>query len=772
MSTQTNPRIRANHNPVGQPCRICGMSAHRHRVDHPFKLGKFGVCEHITETGMPCALYEGNHRIREYRSRDRRYGDYGQQITYIGIDGEGTGRKDHRYILLAASDETGDQSWKVEVSNPRIQRLSTIRCLDMILELPTKRTKVFSFAFNYDITKMLTDLPDATLYKLFRPELRPGLYGPNPVEWCPLCKAECEDDGHPESYRLNLQGTKFTVQRGKQRVVIWDLFKFFQAKFVTAIKDWKVGNETLWKRVATMKDNRSVFDRMLDGDMAKAMTEIREYCLEETRCIATLARKLTESHIEVGLKLKSYYGAGSSGGAMLDAMGIKEKLSPTPENMRVAVASAFFGGRFENSVIGSIRQPLVNWDISSAYVYQLAFLPCLEHGSWTHTTRRNDIEKAEAQSGALVRYSLGSNPRIRDWGPFPFRTKDGSISFPVTSGGGWLWLDEYLAGERLFPHVKFHEAWVYSSNCGCRPFGKIPEYYLQRLKIGKEGPGIVIKLGMNSCYGKLAQSIGNAIYNSWIWAGMITSGTRAQLLHMLGLHKDRSDVLMMATDGLLTRDHSILPPDPLPTGTGKSGKPLGGWERKNAPNGMFIARPGIYFPLGLTKDDTVCADEKCGVCSACHMKSIRARGVGRRVVMDSWQIIEEAWQKYGVDGVATVANVSRFCGAKTSISVSGNLTARRYKRAAGTGDRPAYGQWVSRKVELSFNPMPKRACVNRDGLTLGLRSFSPSLTSVPYDRAMMMKSDDALEMQAAAQELMEQPDVDLTEYELDPEVIV
>jgi hypothetical protein len=133
--------------------------------------------------------------------------------------------------------------------------------------------------------------------------------------------------------------------------------------------------------------------------------------------------------------------------------------------------------------------------------------------------------------------------------------------------------------------------------------------------------------------------------------------------------------------------------------------------------------------------------------------------------LNSWKIIQDAWEKNGVEGVATVANVSRFCGAKTSISVSNNGT--QFKRAAGTSNRPSYGQWISRKVELSFNPMPKRACLNKDGLTLGLRSFPQNLVSIPYDRAMMMGSDDAQEMQAASLELMEQPDKDLTEYEID-----
>jgi hypothetical protein len=742
----------------------------RNRPEHAYEGNGLVNC-------LKCDLPLLQHRVRPVRSGkrgiDRRHRKDSERATYIGIDGEGQGRADHRYVLLAASDEEGNREWVAEASNPRIGRLTTVECLDMILELPTRRAKVFSFSFNYDITKILTDLDNKSLFYLFRPEMperqRPkceAFKGPYPVAWCPKCKGECEHEGahYDDIYKLNLLGTKFVVKKAKKRVVIWDLFKFFQSKFVAALEDWKVpggdGSEESAKarkiildNMREMKDQRADFDKLNHG-------AVKDYCLEECRCIAELARRLIEAHNGANLKLKSYYGAGSSGAAMLTAMGIKKQIFPPRQEMRDAIASAFFGGRFENSVIGAIREPLVNLDISSAYVYQLAFLPCLEHGSWSHTKRRKDLEKAEAQNGALVRYSLG-NPGIEaSWGPFPFRTRDGTISFPRTSGGGWVWLDEYVAGERVFPNVKFHEAWIYSSNCACKPFARIPEYYNLRLKIGKEGPGIVIKLGMNSCYGKLAQSVGNALFNSWIWAGMITSGCRAQILDVMGLHKDKRNLLMIATDGIYTREIDIVPPEALPTKTDElypddkgvlRSKPLGGWEIKHCPKGVFVARPGIYFPLEPTKEE---------------IKSVRARGVGRSVVLESWQIILDAWEKKGVDGIAKVANVSRFCGAKTSISVSGKEGAYKFKRAKSKDPkRPTYGQWISREVALSFDPMPKRASVNADGVTLALRTFPKDLVSTPYGRAVIGMSKESKELAAAKQEIMEQPDGDLQDYE-------
>lgn len=697
------------HVPQGQPCAKCGKALLRHRVDH----------EPDGDPCEKCGLPPRRHRYREERDET--------PTEYIGIDGEGQGRKDHKYVLLAASNESGSKAWvaKPELGN---DRLTTEQCLNLILGLPTKRAKVFSFSFNYDLTKMLQDIDDETLYKLFRPELRPspktekGSKGPAAVRW--------------RGFYLNLQGTKFTVRKHSRKVIIWDLFKFFQSKFVSALKDWKVGNPELWERMSKMKDKRSEFDKENPDD-------VLSYCLEETRCIAELARRLIEAHEGAGLKLKTFYGAGSSGGAMLTALGIKQYVRQPHPDMKRAVASAFFGGRFENSIIGQVEGLVYNRDISSAYPYHTTFLPCLEHGKWSHTNNRRSIDGKRA---ALVRYGLG-NSRITSWGPFPFRTADGSISFPIESGGGWVWLEEYLAGERIFPHIEFREAWVYDTNCDCQPFGKVPEYYVLRLQIGKEGPGLVIKLGVNSIYGKLAQSVGNAIFNCWIWAGMVTSGCRAQVIDMLGLHKDWSNLLAIATDGIFTRE-KLLAPLPRETGTGViihgASKPLGGWEEKTYSKGMFFARPGIYFPLNPSQED---------------IKDIRGRGVGKGVVLENWQRIVDAWDTDRLKGIARVANVTRFCGAKTSISHS----SKGYRRAtARGGTAPSYGQWITRKVEMGFYPMPKREEMNPDG-SLKLRRFRKTLESIPYSRAMISKETE--EMRIAEIEAEEQPDADLTEYE-------
>lgn len=722
--TVSRNMVFSEHMPQGHPCGRCGRSAYAHRVYHRPKGDPCKVCR----------LPPSCHRVRTYTERPP------ASDVYIGLDGEGHGKKHHKYVMLGAATETGDRSWYVQDPNG----LSTKRCLDFLINLPTNH-HAYSYAFNYDITKIIQDLDDRSIWYLMRPEKRqrPGsnMVGPRPVYW--------------EGYYLNLQGSKFTVKRNGRTRIVWDIFRFFQGKFVAAIKDWKVGNAELWERMSEMKDQRGDFDRLWvtpDGPR-----KIREYMTEECVCMAQLARRLVTAHEAVGLTLKAFYGAGSSATAMLKKMGIKEKILEPPKEVQIPISMAFFGGRFENSVVGSMRGVIHNKDISSAYPYQLCFLPCLLHGKWTHTKRRNDIE---GSTTALVRYAFNSS--AKHWAPFPFRDKGGTICFPAVSGGGWIWRDEYVAGERIFPaSTKFLEAYLYHTDCDCRPFEKIAEYYLERLRIGKEGPGIVLKLGMNSCYGKLAQSVGRGLFNSWIWAGLITSGTRAQILDLLALHKDPANLLMIATDGIYTREEFDAP-KPRNTGTdivvtdGSTGKqvrkPLGGWESDRHDSGVFVARPGIYFPLNPTTD---------------QIKKVRARGIGKKSVLENWRKIVAGWNKNRDTKPLRLDSLSRFCGAKSSIHRRVVDGKEIYHRADGRDstpehEMPSYGNWIKRPVDMTFNPMPKRECINSDG-TLRLRRLPKDLVSIPYKKANL--SEEAIQLKAMLLELMEQPDADHAEYE-------
>ncbi len=712
--------------------------------------------------------------------------------TFYGLDGEGQtdrfhgiyGR--HKYVMLCAASEHGKE---FVVENP--QGLTTVQCLEFILSLPAHNTRFFTYSFGYDLTKILEDLDDVSLYKLVRPELRRkeqhGRKVMVPIYW----------PSNKPIYSLNWMNGRFTLRKlrkktlvfnpskgGTQTVYDWgpsyvihDVWRFFQGKFTNALEDWKVPNHVpkeerkrILDRMREMKDKRSQFDRL-------SFDEIRTYCFEECRFMATLARRLTEAHVKAKIPLKNYFGAGSSAEAMLLVMNVKEHVrkareqNSVPYDVEYAMRCAFFGGRFENSRIGSVSGPVYGEDISSAYPYQLISLPCLIHGTWRHTRDRNQIEKART---ALVKYVLNEPIDHKRWGPFPFRIKKtGSIAFPESSGGGWIWREEYLAGEQLFSNVQFIEAWLYESHCDCHPFKDIPKYYAYRVGIGKEGPGIVVKLGINSCYGKTAQTVGGepGTFHSWMWAGLITSGCRAQVLIAMALHKDLDNLLMVATDGIATLEKITLP-KPKNTGTEwllcpepdlkelkenpelyrkteqgwMANKPLGGWEEKILSRGLFLARPGIYFPLNPTEED---------------MKKIRARGLGRAAVWNNWKKIVKGFEQavgkehsLPVDKCSClncasvqIPDLSLFRGIKTGVTRSGKAPNFIYKRSE------EYGRWTSRPIVMRFDPIPKREGIGEGG-RLGLRRLEGE--SAPYDKGLL-NPETILLLEQAIEE-SEQPD--------------
>lgn len=728
---------KAEHEPLGDPCDKCGRPTREHRAPR--------------------------ERRRPARHDDR---TEEERCTFLGIDGEGQGRAPHRYTLMGCSDESGERTW---IQRPRegLHDLSTLECLEFICGLPRRHTKIFAYSFGYDLTMILRDVDDYTLFRLFRPELRRGEHGPKPVYW----KTELPD-GEEVTYSLNLLSTKFTIARSTSEyvqispnkwrakmgrsIVLNDIWKFFQGRFTVALKEWKIGTPEAIAHMEDMKKNRSKFEALVAAGGAKI---IEAYCLEECKYMAELARKLTDAHERVDLKLRSYFGAGSSASAMMDKMGIKahvknarEARASDPFELEGAIAAAFFGGRFENSFLGRIPGPVYSADISSAYPYELCFLPCLVHGKWRRTRNRDVMERARV---AVVRYSLDEPPRPdrTAWAPFPFRLPDGSIVYPRSSGGGWVWRQEYLAGERIFPNVGFQEAWAYECDCNCVPFADIPIYYRERVRIGKEGPGIVIKLGCNSCYGKLAQSRGGiGAYTRWDWAGLITSGSRSKLLSdALEPLENHWDLLMLATDGVCSKV-PIDMPAPKDTGTydcrNTKGDlvPLGGWEKKTLEGGLFLARPGIYFePVQKTEE---------------KLEYVRGRGVGRDAMIKNANRIMEALERG--DKSLHVTSFDRFIGAKTSISRSLKKPGDtgkgkyRYKRS------PVFGEWIDRPVEMSFDPMPKREKVRPDG-SLSLRSF-PHLTSLAY-KPGFTSSPEAELLKAMMQEATEQPEGELGHYE-------
>jgi hypothetical protein len=172
--------------------------------------------------------------------------------------------------------------------------------------------------------------------------------------------------------------------------------------------------------------------------------------------------------------------------------------------------------------------------------------------------------------------------------PFPFREKSGNIRY-YCQGSGWYWTPEVRAALACYgDRITIDKAFIFETK-ELRPFHWIDEIAAKRLTAKRAGLASekVYKLGMNSVYGKCAQG-GSSTYKhrppfqSYVWAGLITSGTRAQLLTEVFPHRDI--VIGCATDGILFLADPHIP----------EGDKLGDWERTEYSELLYLQN-GIYF---------------------------------------------------------------------------------------------------------------------------------------------------------------------------------
>lgn len=576
------------------------------------------------------------------------------EYRWTGIDGEGVGRHPHRYVMLCRHD--GESSDYIEDVNG----LSTAACLGWLLRAP-ERARLCGYYLGYDWTKILKDLPNKAIYRLFRPELRklPADEGDfSRIKW--------------RGYRLHYLAGAMQIRKGRRAVTVWDLGKYYQCPFVKAIQDSKIPGAV--EMIEQMKGERGTWG---DDDLNRML----RYCLEECRMLAELANQLEQAHAAVGLRPSHWYGPGSTAAIVLKKHRIHARRGVQSSDLSYAADSAYFGGRFEHSMIGR-RSRVHGYDIVSAYPAQAAKLPCLLHARWEHVTTMRELRNVEQ---ACVHFKVKDVGADQAWAPLPCRLEDGSIVYARGGFRGWCWLDEFRAAREYWNSVRLIEAFALRRNCDCQPFSFVTQLYEAR-RVGTVEERRIYKYVLNSLYGKLAQRRGSPRFASVIWAGMITSGTRAELLRMLARHKSHANVIALATDGLYSSEVIKGPID--------GNKNLGEWDHEyHGP--MWFVRPGIYWS---EKDET-----------------LRARGLGRKQLAGELASVRQAieWQQDEARcGVSQAFGSARQC-------VYMNPHTKVLKRS------PLFGQWFDVPSRIGLTPLPKR---NYDW---SLRMFD-NIESRPY----------------------------------------
>lgn len=555
---------------------------------------------------------------------------------WLGLDGEGIGRAPHRYVMLCSADSAG---WRDYVED--VNGLSTDACLRFLFTLPAARTqhrgsdmRVAGYYLSYDWTMILRDLPNRAIFRLLRPELRARPKneggGFSPVRW--------------RGYALHYLAGMMRIARGSRSITVWDVGKYYQCRFVQALENSGIAAPELIRR---MKLERGTW---IESDLDR----MRAYCLEECTHLARLTELLESQHNAIGLHPTAWHGPGSTAGALFAAHGIDQYLKEPPAPVEDCANRAYFGGRFEHSLIG-IRDSVTAYDVRSAYPAAMTALPCLAHGRWVHQTR---LPRQDAT--ACIRYRI-TDIGDRVWGPLPCRLPDGTICWPRAGTSGWAWSVEFWAAQRGWKGVEFAgEAWVLRSGCKCHPFDFMHELYNWR--ISKPENIQVVKLAANSGYGKTAQRI-RSKYSSRIWAGIITATCRARMLELITRHGDESHLLAIATDGAYsTESLDIEAPG------------LGSWEVEHEGRMTFL-RPGIYWSA----------------------EKVRARGIGRRHLTEQMALAEQAITEH--QSRLSMGTSVHFGNARQCVYATPSGVLRRSK---------AYGEWLDLPVTLSLAPAPKR----------------------------------------------------------------
>ncbi len=798
------------HKSVGNPCSKCGQAASLHVSDYAIAQRKVrdknreaaraprkrkqiwhvAIGDPCHTCKEPAEFHMSDVIIQRRQERDQRRARRQGRQPIIGIDGEGHDLPDgsHVYTLLCAVDETGKIMAEVENQDG----LSTLDCVKMLLELPRDALK-FVFMGSYDWTKIIEDLKPEDIYCIMHPDVRRLRICKScshryhqVMRKCPKCgsnairsvlqlqRTQKDKFGNKMRYGFDWMNGSFTVaepapSKGKwlRTTKVWDCFKFFQSSFVKAIEAWDVGTKEQHDRIKKMKKKRGEFAQ-------ESPDEIRLYCREECWLLAQMMRKLITACKTADIELKRYDGAGAIANALLKREGIKEFLGPPLESrtyeLQNAVMSAYFGGRFENSVIGFVNETIHNRDIFSAYPYAIASqLPCLKCGKWYKT---DNIERVKAATLGVIHYRVKTATKKERqniaWMPLPFRTDEGSICFP-TGSEGWAWRCEFDAAKEGWPEwVEFIEAFVYENHCDHKPFSWMPAAYRKRMEWGKDGAGIVMKLGTNACAGKTMQNAGESPpFKSWIWGGMITATTRAQALRAIIKAKDRWNILAIATDGIFTTEHLELD-KPDDTGTFDLSKPLGGWGGEDHPN-VFFVKPGMYYSL----EKTV----------------LRARGIGRDDIDYYLKLLLNKFKKWDRRSELRIkVDSRRFYGARSSILMYShcqdcdkNWPGHPLKGCpkcgkVGSGSRcthmlmadkktPAYGRWAKRKIFIEFTHKPKREAIGMEpGFGRLLIRDMGGEKSIPYLGVTTPEGEMSRE---AMDDAMEQPDWSDSDVEQD-----
>jgi hypothetical protein len=528
---------------------------------------------------------------------------------FVSWDGEGenkpNGRPDcieHKYTLL--SNNYGES-----IYNP--EGLSTEECFKLLCDsaLTHKHAIHVIYAGSYDINCMLRDILPHKLATLITEGIStPIKYKEYAITYTPRKSFTISRYRNPRQLFTKNKKGKFKPDYDVS-FTLWDVIGFFQASFIETVEKWLGKDYIDYELILSGKQQRENFN-VTDNDF------IQRYNLAECKALTLIMGKLHKSLDALDLKVARWDGAGAIASKMcskydvkralgtIDGAGAWTKTIYRPE-LQTVFQHGYFGGRIELISYGRYQGAVHHYDINSAYPFIQRNLPALTAGKWKHINKVN-LLKIPAFSIIHVKWNL-NNSRIY---PFPYRSAlQLKILYPA-QGECWIWYPEVKSAFAVKNsdlkystwEIDLLEAWTFTpSKESWKPYEFIDLYYERRQALLAEqktsgipnGEEKVLKLGLNSLYGKTAQHIGFDVENGNIpplhnlaYAGYVTSGTRAMIYKAVMTAPD--SIIAIATDGIFSTT-------PLKVEVSDS-KELGKWELKEH-DGWVMVQAGFYWSI-------------------------------------------------------------------------------------------------------------------------------------------------------------------------------
>lgn len=458
---------------------------------------------------------------------------------FVGLDGEAVNDK---YVLLSTTD--------AELYDPK--GLKWRRIFDFLLRYAKQQVILVMFAGHYDVNMWLYHL---------KAEKRDEIFA-------------SEETTIGRFYKIFYVPKKFfslTHIPSKRRVVVYDVFSFFNTSFVIATKNI-LGRTP--KIITEQKKKRAEFK-------IKDIATIKRYNRLECELLVQMMNKLRKWIKPLELKLNSWHGPSALSNRFLSKYGLDDEYpdfkfvrSIYSEELNEALYRAYFGGRIEAFKLGTFED-VYQYDINSAYPFAITRLQQTSP-EWYYTNRF--LPQYET---ALYRvaWDIKSCPL----GLFPFRDRNKTIFFPKRGEGWYFYPEVKFAVDHFYKDIRIKEGYYQFNYPVTILASLLPALYEQRreYKAQKNKTEYVIKIMLNSMYGKFAQTVGKPQFTNMVWAGMITSYTRAQILEAIHPHYD--DCIAVSTDGILMRRKLTLP----------ISKELGEYDEQHYQKAV-VYMPGMY----------------------------------------------------------------------------------------------------------------------------------------------------------------------------------